>query len=349
MFPPWALLPMVLLATAATVIASQAVISGAYSLSRQAVQLNLLPRLTIEHTSEKQSGQVYLPRVNFLLGLVVILLVLGFEQSTNLAAAYGIAVTGNMLVTTTLLFIVMSRIWKWRLWVSVAVTLGFLTIDITFVGANMIKVVDGGWASLVVAIIIVFVMFTWVRGSRQLSAKVRKDEVPLDLMSKKMAESPPTLVPGTAVFLTGDPTSTPVALLHSLKHYKVLHEKNVILTVVTAPSPVVKKSERARIESINVLIMRVTLTFGYMEQPNIPRTLAICRKQGWKFDIMTTSFFLSRRSLKASARSEMPYWQDRLFIALAHTASEPRNTFRFQQAALWKSAPRSTFRKTAKI
>jgi KUP system potassium uptake protein len=327
MFPHWALLPMVLLATMATVIASQAVISGAYSLSRQAVQLNLLPRLNIEHTSEKQSGQVYLPKVNVLLGIVVVLLVLGFERSSNLASAYGIAVTGNMLVTTILLFIVMSRIWKWRLWVAVSLTIGFMIIDLTFVSANLIKVVDGGWASLVVAFLVVLVMFTWVRGSRQLFEKTRKGEVPLDLISKKMAENPPALVPGTAVFLTGDPKSTPTALMHSLKHYKVLHQNNVILTVVTAPSPLVKKSERVRIEPINELFMRVTLTFGYMERPNIPRTLAICRKQGWKFDIMTTSFFLSRRSLKASARSEMPHWQDRLFIALARSASDATEYF----------------------
>jgi KUP system potassium uptake protein len=327
MFPHWALLPMVLLATMATVIASQAVISGAYSLSRQAVQLNLLPRLNIEHTSEKLSGQVYLPRINVLLGLVVVLLVLGFERSSNLASAYGIAVTGNMLVTTILLFIVMSRIWKWRLWVAISVTLCFLIIDLTFVSANLIKVVDGGWASLVVALLVVLIMFTWVRGSRQLFEKTRKGEVPLDLISRKMAENPPTLVPGTAVFLTGDPKSTPTALMHSLKHYKVLHQNNVILTVITAPTPLVKKSERVRIEPINDLFMRVTLTFGYMERPNIPRTLAICRKQGWKFDIMTTSFFLSRRSLKASARSEMPRWQDRLFIALARTASDATEYF----------------------
>ncbi len=327
MFPHWALLPMVLLATMATVIASQAVISGAYSLSRQAVQLNLLPRLNIEHTSEKLSGQVYLPRINVLLGLVVVLLVLGFERSSNLASAYGIAVTGNMLVTTILLFIVMSRIWKWRLWVAISVTLCFLIIDLTFVSANLIKVVDGGWASLVVALLVILIMFTWVRGSRQLFEKTRKGEVPLDLISRKMAENPPTLVPGTAVFLTGDPKSTPTALMHSLKHYKVLHQNNVILTVITAPTPLVKKSERVRIEPINDLFMRVTLTFGYMERPNIPRTLAICRKQGWKFDIMTTSFFLSRRSLKASARSEMPRWQDRLFIALARTASDATEYF----------------------
>jgi KUP system potassium uptake protein len=327
MFPHWALIPMVVLATAATVIASQAVISGAYSLSRQAVQLNLLPRLTIAHTSEKLSGQVYLPRVNMLLAIVVILLVIGFERSTNLASAYGIAVTGNMIVTTTLLFIVMSRIWQWRIWVSVLVTVFFLMIDFTFLGANLIKVLDGGWAPLLIAVLIIGVMFTWVSGSRELSEKVRKGEVPLDLMANKMATSPPTLVPGTAVFLTGDPTSTPVALLHSLKHYKVLHQNNVILTVVTAPTPFVKKSERVRIEPINDLFMRVTLTFGYMEQPNIPRSLAICRKLGWKFDIMTTSFFLSRRSLKAAAQSGLPYWQDKLFIALANSASDATEYF----------------------
>lgn len=327
MFPPWALLPMVLLATAATVIASQAVISGAYSLSRQAVQLNLLPRLRIEHTSETQSGQVYLPRVNFLLGLVVVLLVVGFERSSNLAAAYGIAVTGNMLVTSTLLFIIMSRIWKWKLWIAVLTTACFLIIDITFVAANLIKVIDGGWASLLVAILIVLIMFSWVRGSRQLSEKVGRGDVPLDLISKKLAQNPPTIVPGTAVFLTGDPTSTPIALLHSLKHYKVLHERNVILTVVTAPLPVVKKSERMTIEPIDDRFVRITLTFGYMERPNVPRTLATFKKVGWKFDIMTTSFFLSRRSLKASARSEMPYWQDKLFITLARSASDATEYF----------------------
>jgi KUP system potassium uptake protein len=327
MFPSWALFPMVVLATAATVIASQAVISGAYSLSRQAVQLNLLPRLTIEHTSEKLSGQVYLPRVNMLLGIVVILLVLGFERSTNLASAYGIAVTGNMIVTTTLLFIVMSRIWRWRLWVSLLTTVCFLTIDFTFLGANLLKVLDGGWAPLLIAVLIILVMYTWVRGSYQLSEKVRKGDVPFDVLSNKLAENPPAVTPGTAVFLTGDLKSTPAALLHSLKHYKVLHEKNVILTVVTAPSPFVKKSERARIEPINDLFMRVTLTFGYMERPNIPRSLAICRKQGWKFDIMTTSFFLSRRSLKAAAQSGMPFWQDKLFIALASSASDATEYF----------------------
>ncbi|MDX8481292.1 potassium transporter Kup [Mesorhizobium sp. VK24D] len=323
----WALVPMVVLATAATVIASQAVISGAYSLTRQAVQLNMLPRLEILHTSEKQSGQIYMPRVNLLLALVVMLLVVGFGESGRLASAYGISVTGNMLVTTTLLFVVMTRIWKWNIWPAAALTAVFALIDTGFFAANIVKVFEGGWSSLAVAFAIVLTMWTWVRGSRYLFDKTRRNEIPLDFLAANLLKKKPQLVSGTAVFLTSDPLSAPTALMHSLKHYKVLHEKNVILSVVTAPQPVVLDSERVKLEAVNDLFMRVTLTFGYMEQPNIPRALAICRKQGWKFDIMTTSFFLSRRSLKASPNSGMPIWQDRLFIGLAKTAADATEYF----------------------
>ncbi|TPI19087.1 MULTISPECIES: potassium transporter Kup [unclassified Mesorhizobium] len=323
----WALIPMVVLATAATVIASQAVISGAYSLTRQAVQLNMLPRLEILHTSERQSGQVYMPRVNMLLALVVMLLVVGFGESSKLASAYGISVTGNMLVTTVLLFVVMTRIWKWPLWRAAALTALFAFIDIGFFASNIVKVFEGGWASLAVAFAIILGMWTWVRGSRYLFEKTRRNEIPLDFLAGNLLKKKPQLVSGTAVFLTSDPLSAPTALMHSLKHYKVLHEKNVILSVVTAPQPVVPDSERVKLETVNELFMRVTLTFGYMEQPNIPRALAICRKQGWKFDIMTTSFFLSRRSLKASPNSGMPIWQDRLFIGLAKTAADATEYF----------------------
>ncbi|TPJ79965.1 potassium transporter Kup [Mesorhizobium sp. B2-6-2] len=323
----WALIPMVVLATAATVIASQAVISGAYSLTRQAVQLNMLPRLEILHTSEKQSGQVYMPRVNMLLALVVMLLVVGFGESSRLASAYGISVTGNMLVTTTLLFIIMTRIWKWNIWPAIGLTALFALIDIGFFASNVVKVFEGGWASLAVAFAIILGMWTWVRGSRYLFDKTRRNEIPLDFLAANLLKKKPQLVSGTAVFLTSDPLSAPTSLMHSLKHYKVLHEKNVILSVVTAPQPVVPDSERVKLETVNELFMRVTLTFGYMEQPNIPRALAICRKQGWKFDIMTTSFFLSRRSLKASPNSGMPIWQDRLFIGLAKTASDATEYF----------------------
>ncbi|MHA6641940.1 potassium transporter Kup [Mesorhizobium sp. A623] len=323
----WMLIPMVALATAATVIASQAVISGAFSLTRQAVQLNILPRLEIQHTSEKQSGQIYMPRVNLILALVVMLLVVGFEESSALASAYGISVTGNMLVTTVLLYFVMTRIWNWPQWRAVALTAVFGFIDIGFFFSNIVKVFEGGWASLVVAFTVVLTMWTWVRGSRYLFDKTRKNEVPLDFLAANLVKKKPHLVPGTAIFLTSDPFSAPTALMHSLKHYKVLHEQNVILSVVTAPQPIASREERVKIEAVNDLFMRVTLTFGYMEQPNIPRALATCRKQGWKFDIMTTSFFLSRRSLKASPNSGMPMWQDRLFIGLARTAADATEYF----------------------
>ena len=327
MLPAWGLLPMVLLATAATVIASQAVISGAYSLTRQAVALNILPRIEVQHTSASQQGQIYMPRVNMLLYIGVVWLVIGFAESSSLAAAYGISVTGEMLVTTILLFVVMRRRWLWALPVAVATTAVFAVVDSGFFLANAVKIVDGGWVSLVVACVMALIMVTWVRGSRMLFDKTRKSEIPLDFLIEQMTKKPPTLVPGTAVFLTSDPLSAPTALMHSLKHYKVLHENNVILTIVTVQQPRVPDSERVRIEAVSPLFMRVKLKFGYMEQPNIPKALAICRKLGWKYDIMTTSFFLSRRSLKASATSGMPLWQDRLYIALARTASDATEYF----------------------
>jgi KUP system potassium uptake protein len=327
MMPEWALVPMVLLATAATVIASQAVISGAFSLTRQAVQLNLLPRIEVQHTSEMQSGQIYMPRVNLLLALAVMLLVVGFGDSSSLASAYGISVTGEMLMTTFLLFVVMRYLWDWKFAPALALTILFGVIDTGFFSANVVKVLEGGWVSISVACVMGLIMVTWIRGSRYLFDKTRRNEVPLDFLAANLLKKKPQVVSGTAVFLTSDPQSAPTALMHSLKHYKVLHEQNVILSVVTAPQPVVPDNERVKMETINDLFMRVKLTFGYMEQPNIPRALAICRKQGWKFDIMTTSFFLSRRSLKASPNSGMPVWQDKLFIGLARTAADATEYF----------------------
>ena len=323
----WTLAPMVALATAATVIASQAVISGAYSLVRQAVQLHLLPRFEIQHTSEMQSGQIYLPRVNLLLALSVMWLVVGFGESGALASAYGISVTGNMVVTTILLYVVMRRIWRWTLLPALGLAVIFGVVDVGFFLANIVKVLQGGWVSILVAGVVLVVMTTWVRGTRLLFEKTRKSEIPLDFLAEQMMKKPPHLVPGTAVFLTSDRTSAPTALMHSLKHYKVLHEHNAILSVVTAQKPTVPDSERVKMQQINDLFMRVSMKFGYMEQPNIPKAMAICRKQGWKFDIMTTSFFLSRRSLKASPNSGMPLWQDRLFIQLARTAADATEYF----------------------
>jgi len=327
MVPSWALVPMVVLATAATVIASQAVISGAFSLARQATQLNILPRFEIQHTSETQLGQIYLPRINLLMGMGVMLLVVGFGASSELASAYGISVSGNMLVTTLLLFVIMWRRWRWGLASALAVVLVFGAIEVGFFTANVAKVAEGGWVSLSVALLAGLVMMTWVRGTHVLLERTRENKVPFEPLAEQLAKKPPQIVPGTAVFLTGDRGSTPTALLHSLKHYKVLHEHNVVLSIVTAEEPHVPESERVTMEPINDLFMRVTMTFGYMEQPNIPKALVICRKQGWKFDIMSTSFFVSRRSLKPSAKVGMPLWQDKLFIALARTAADATEYF----------------------
>jgi KUP system potassium uptake protein len=327
LFPDWALLPMVLLATAATVIASQAVITGAYSLTQQAIQLGLLPRLEIRHTSESLFGQIYMPRVNTLLLVGVLLLVALFRSSSALASAYGIAVTGTMVATALMSIIVIRRVWGWPLLGALALMLPFLFIDLTFLTANMLKVIEGGWMPLALGALVMSVMYTWRRGSRLLFEKTRRLETPLDSLVRSLEKKPPVRVPGTAVFLTSDPFSAPTALLHSLKHYKVLHEKNVILSVETADTPRVDPAERVRIEPVGQTFSRVILRFGFMETPNVPNALAIARKLGWQFDIMSTSFFLSRRTLKPAAHSGMPRWQDRLFIGLTRVANDATDYF----------------------
>ena len=327
LFPEWGLLPMVLLATVATVIASQAVISGAYSLTRQAIQLGLLPRLEIRHTSEALFGQIYMPRVNTLLLLGVLLLVASFRSSSALASAYGIAVTGTMVVTAMMAIIVIWRVWGWPLIAALALMLPFLLIDFTFLSANLLKIVEGGWMPLALGALVMAVMYTWRRGSWLLFEKTRRLETPLESLVKSLEKKPPVRVSGTAVFLTSDPNSAPTALLHSLKHYKVLHEKNVILTVETADAPHVDPAERVRITPIGKTFLRVVLRFGFMETPNVPRALVIARKLGWQFDIMSTSFFLSRRLLRPAAHSGMPRWQDRLFISLTRIANDATDYF----------------------
>jgi KUP system potassium uptake protein len=327
MFPDWALIPMVGLATAAAVIASQAVITGAYSLTRQAIQLGLLPRFEIRHTSEAHSGQIFMPRVNTLLLIAVILLVLMFRSSSALASAYGISVTGTMVVTAMMGFVVIWKVWRWSPIAAAALIAPFLFLDLTFLAANLLKVFEGGWVPLALGSVVMLLMYTWRRGSRLLFEKSRKDEFPLVDLVKMLEKRPPQRVSGTAVFLTSDPTSAPTALMHSLKHYKVLHEKNVILTIETAPTPRIDPAERVRLEQISPTFSRVTLRFGFMETPNVPKALAIARKLGWQFDIMSTSFFLSRRALKPAAHSGMPRWQDHLFIALSRSANDATDYF----------------------
>jgi KUP system potassium uptake protein len=327
MFPDWALIPMVALATLATVIASQAVITGAYSLTRQAIQLGLLPRFEIRHTSEAHSGQIYIPRINMLLLVAVVLLVLMFRSSSALASAYGISVTGTMVVTAMMGFVVIWRVWRWSPFAAAALIAPFLFLDFTFLAANLLKVFEGGWVPLALGAVVMLLMYTWRRGSRLLFEKSRKLEFPLADLVTMLEKRPPQRVSGTAVFLTSDPASAPTALMHSLKHYKVLHEKNVILTIEIAPRPRIDVAERVRLEQISATFSKVTLRFGFMESPNVPKALAIARKLGWQFDIMSTSFFLSRRALKPAAHSGMPRWQDHLFIALSRTANDATDYF----------------------
>jgi KUP system potassium uptake protein len=327
LYPEWALLPMVGLATAATVIASQAVISGAYSLTRQAIQLGLLPRLEVRHTSGEQFGQIYMPRVNTLLLLGVLLLVVLFKSSGALASAYGIAVTGTMVVTAILALIVIWKFWKWPLWAAAALMVPFLLIDLTFLGANMLKVFHGGWVPLLIGAMVMVVMITWRKGARILADKTRRLETPIDSLIESLEKKELCRVPGTAVFLTADKESAPTALLHSLKHYKVLHEQNVVLTMITETTPRVSVADRVSIEPLGGSFQRVLLRFGFMETPNVPKALGLARKEGLSFDIMSTSFFLSRRSVRPDARSGMPVWQDRLFILLARNADDASSYF----------------------
>jgi KUP system potassium uptake protein len=327
MVPEWALLPVVLLATMATVIASQAVITGAYSMSRQAIQLGLLPRFQIRHTSESQMGQIYMPRINLFLLAGVLPLVAMFRTSSGLASAYGIAVTGTMIVTAGMAFVVIWKYWKWPLFWAAGLILPFFIIESAFLFANLLKVTDGGWAPLLLGAFLMLVMLTWVQGSRILFDKTRKIETPLGDLVRNLETHPPHRVPGTAVFLTGDIKSAPSALLHNLKHNKVLHERNVILTIKAADTPRVPRADKIKIEPISGTFYKVMMTFGYMETPSVPKGLALCRKQGMNFDLMSTSFFLSRRSVRPSAREGMPLWRDKLFIALARNADDATDFF----------------------
>jgi KUP system potassium uptake protein len=327
MVPEILLLPLVVLATAATVIASQAVITGAYSLTRQAVQLGLLPRFEVRYTSETHAGQIYLPRVNTLLLTGVLLLVLLFRTSSGLASAYGIAVSTTMVADGIMGFVVIWKLWNWRAATAAALIVPFVVVDMTFFSANLLKLFEGAWVPLLFGLAMAITIWTWRRGAAILIAKTRRTEVPLKDLIKSLEKRPPHIVKGTAVFLTSDPNFVPTALLHNLKHNKVLHEHNVILTIETAQTPRVDPSERVRMETISDKFATVRLRFGFMESPNVPKALVIARKLGWQFDIMATSFFVSRRSLKPSAQSGMPQWQDHLFIALSRSANDATDYF----------------------
>ncbi|HET9936374.1 MAG TPA: potassium transporter Kup, partial [Methyloceanibacter sp.] len=326
LYPDWALYPMVALATVATAIASQAVITGAYSITRQAMQLGFLPRMEVRHTSEALAGQIYMPRVNYLLLTGVLLLVFMFRSSGELAAAYVLAVATTALAAGLLGFIVIWRAWKWRLWTTALVMIPLTIVDSSFVVASLSQLFKGAWLPVLVGALLILIMVTWRRGTRLLAIKTRRVEVPFEPLVKSLEQRPPYIAPGTAVFLTSDPEFAPTALLHNLKHNKVLHDHNVILTIVNEDIPRVVK-DRVEMEPISERFMRLILHFGFMERPNVPKALALARKQGWHFDIMTTSFFLSRRSVRPDPRSGMPPWQDRLYIFLAHNADDASSYF----------------------
>jgi KUP system potassium uptake protein len=325
--PQWMLLPLIILATLATVIASQATITGAFSLAQQAIRLGLLPRLEIQHTSPTHEGQIYIPRVNRLMLVGVLFLVLLFKSSSALASAYGIAVTASLIVDSCLAFVVVWKLWRWPLAAAAIFIAGFLTIEIAFFSANLVKVFEGGYVPVLVGAAMVVTMWTWLRGTRLLERKMHRDSVPLAEFLRLLQKSKPTRVPGTAIFMTSDPTVAPTALVHNLKHNQVLHERIFIISVKTEHTPRVDPKNRYEIERISDDFVCIILHFGFMESPRVPAALALLRKAGLKFDIMTTSFFLGRRTLKPSPNSGMPHWQDQLFVALSRQAANATEFF----------------------
>ncbi len=329
LYPEWALMPMVILATCATVFASQAVITGAYSIASQAVQLGLLPRFSIRHTSETVAGQIYLPRVNWLLMVAVVITILTFQSSSNLATAYGVSVTATLMINSLMATFVVWRYWKWPIWKVAALMVPLLLIEQTFFIANFMKLFQGAWVPLALAAVLILVMYTWHRGSAILARVTRRDETDLDWLVRRLEAKPPARVPGTAVFLSADVDAAPTALMHNLKHNRVLHERNVVLSIRTDTSkPRVPRHERLQIDRSNEMFTRVIASYGFMETPNIPKILEGCRRKDLNIDVGGTSFFLSRRSLRASSRSEMPGWQTRLYIWLARMSEDATAYFR---------------------
>ena len=326
--PEWALFPLIGLATLATVIASQAVITGAFSVSRQALQLGFLPRMHIQHTSESTEGQVYMPRVNWGLMIGVMALVLSFRSSGNLAAAYGIAVTGDMVITTLLAAIVFREIWRWGKIKTYLLISLFLTIDLAFFSANMLKIPDGGWAPLLIGACIFTLMLTWKNGRHLLYKRLKSDAMAIAPFIEAVGAHPPPRVPGTALFMTPNPDGVPHAMLHNLKHNKVLHEKVVILTVRFSNFPHTNSAERVRVEALPYEFYRVTINYGFKDEPDLPRDLALCNQYGLIFDAMDTSFFIGKEILIASEKSGMAYWRKKIFIGMFRSAETITNQFK---------------------
>ena len=326
--PTWALYPMVVLSTAATIIASQAVISGVFSITLQAMQLGYLPRFEVRHTSESQMGQIYLPGINWLLLAAVVAAVIGFGSSSNIAAAYGIAVTGTMFITNLLAFVVVCHEWKWRPSLAVLSLVPFALIDLGFFASNSTKIVDGGWFTLAFGLLVFTVLSTWKRGRQVLQEKLGQDGIQLAPFIESLSLGGTTRVPGTAVFLTGRPDGVPRALLHSLKHYKVLHERMVIVTIRIFDVPCVPDIDRVEVQALGQDFWRVTVQYGFKDEPDLPEALTLCAPHGLEFDMMDTSFFLGRETLIARVSKEMAYWRVLLFSAMFRNATSITAFFR---------------------
>jgi len=327
MAPEHLRLPLVLLATAATFIASQAVISGAFSVTHQAIQLGFVPRLTILHTSETAHGQIYIPLVNWVLMVAVILLVLTFQNSSSLASAYGIAVTGAMVIDTCLMAVLFVAVWKWRLWIAIPVGALFFLVDGAFFAANLPKVPDGGWFPLLVGAFAFTLLTTWARGRKLMRERMSEVALPIEIFAKS-AKNSATRVPGTAIFMASSTAGVPSALLHNIKHNKVLHERVVILTVSIADEPYVDPGHRADIQPLEDGFFRVVLRFGFMEETDVPKALAELEDCGGLFDMMQTSFFLSRQTLLPSKKPGMPIWRERVFAWMLRNAATAMDFFR---------------------
>ena len=328
MAPSWALFPMVVFATLATVIASQAVISGTYSLTRQAIQLGYCPRLDVTHTSESAIGQVYMPWVNWVLCACVIGLVLGFRSSSNLAGAYGIAVTGTMAIDTLLGFVLIRKLWNWPLWTALPMLILYLIIDFSLLGANAIKLFHGGWFPVVVGIGLFTLLATWKAGRQLLVERLAPGAIPMEPFIQSVTAHPPTRVPGTAVFLTGASEGVPHALLHNLNHNKVLHERIVLLTVETRDIPHVADEDQIEILPLGTDFYRMIVRYGFKDEPDVPRALELAAAKGMKFEMMETSFFLSRQTLIPKVGPGMALWREKLFAVMSRNASSATTFFK---------------------
>ena len=327
--PGWALYPLVALATCATAIASQAVISGAFSITMQAVQFGFLPRLRIAHTSSREFGQIYIPSINWALMVACILLVVSFGESSKLAAAYGVAVISTMTITSIMFFVVAHQRWRWNLALVLTLVGVFLAIDLAFLGANLVKVPQGGWFPLVAAFVVFMVMTTWRRGRRAVTRLLIANALPVEQFLRDMTRNPPLRVPGTAVFMSGNMAGTPPALLHNVRHNHVLHERNILLTATTHQTPRVAPDERVQVEPLGHGFWRVIVSYGFTEEPDIPTALGELRDQALSLDPDQLTYFLGRETLIATKKVEdMALWREQLFVAMQRNATNATSYFR---------------------